>query len=101
METLGVDLRTGTVQLGTKEMARRKMCDWRLSVVRRHRILQKSCMRIRVRKMLRIGLVSATVWRGQAVGISPTERLKLRRQMAAAAGTKESVSPSLCMAVND
>ena len=29
-------------------------------------------------------------WRGQAVGISPTERPKLRRQMVAAAGKKES-----------
>ena len=35
------------------------------------------------------------------MGIAPTERLKLRRQMAAAAGKKESVSLSLFMQVND
>ena len=52
-------------------------------------------MRIGVRRLLRIGLVPARVWRGQAVGISPTERLTLRRQMAAAAGKKASVSLSL------
>ena len=34
-------------------------------------------------------------------GIAPTERLKLRRQMAAAAGKKESVSLSLFLEVND
>ena len=40
-------------------------------------------------------------WRGQAVGIAPTERLKLRRQMAAAAGKKGSVSLSLLLEAND
>ena len=45
--------------------------------------------------LLRMGMLLARVWRGQAVGISPTERLKLRRQMAAAAGKKESVFLSL------
>ena len=44
-----------------------------------------------VRKLLRTSLVLARVWRGQAVGIVPTETLKLRRQMEAAAGKKESV----------
>ena len=43
----------------------------------------------------------ARVWRGQVVGIAPTERLKLRRQMAAAASKKESVSLSLFMEVYD
>ena len=42
-----------------------------------------------------------TVWRGQAVGIAPTERFKLRRQMAAAASEKESASLSLFLEVND
>ena len=44
-------------------------------------------------------MVLARVWWGQAVGISPTERMKLRRQMAAAAGQKDSVSVSLFMEV--
>ena len=49
----------------------------------------------------RMGLVFARVWRRQAVGIAPTERLKLRRQMAAGAGKKESVSSSLVMEANN
>ena len=48
-----------------------------------------------------MGLVLARVWRGQALGISSTERLKLTRQMAAAAGKKESVPPSLFVKVKD
>ena len=46
-------------------------------------------------------LVLARVWRGgQAVGIAPTERLNLRRQMAAATGKNESVSLSLFVDIN-
>ena len=45
-------------------------------------------------------MVPARAWRGQAVGIAPTERLKLRKQIAAAAGKEESVSLSLFMEVN-
>ena len=37
-------------------------------------------------------MVPARVWRGQAVGIAPAERPKLRRQMAATVGRKGSVS---------
>ena len=56
-----------------------------------------SCKYLRtgLRKLFRTGLVLAREWRGRAVGIAPTERLNLRRQMAAAAGEKESVSISL------
>ena len=56
------------------------------------RFFQKNYMRVEVVKLLRMGLVFARRWREQAVDILPTERLKLRRQMAAAAGRKESVS---------
>ena len=48
-----------------------------------------------MRKLLRT--VLARGWGGEAVGVAPRERLKLRRQMAAAAGKKESVSLSLFM----
>ena len=91
-ETLGVDLRRRTKQLGAQEKARREKIDVRLSLARRNRVFQKNCMRVGVRMVLGMGLVLARLWRGQAVGISPTERLQLRRQMAAAAGKKESVS---------
>ena len=52
-----------------------------------------------MRKLLGMGLVPARVWGGQAGGIS-LERLKLRRQMAAA-GKKESVSLSFFKEVNN
>ena len=41
VETLGVDLRTRTKQLGAKEKARRKKCDVRFSFARRNRAFQK------------------------------------------------------------
>ena len=52
-----------------------------------------------MKKLLRTVLVPEGACRGQAVGIAPTERLKLRRQLAAAAGKKESVPLSLFMNV--
>ena len=39
----------------------------------------------------------ARTWGVHAVGMAPTERLKLRRQMAAAAGKKSTTSLSLFM----
>ena len=54
-----------------------------------------------MRKLLRTGVVPARAWGGQAVGIAPRERLKLRRQVAAAARKKESVSLSLFMEVEN
>ena len=56
---------------------------------------QKYYMRIGVSMLFRTGSVPARAWRGQAVGIARTERLKLRRHIAAAAEKKESVSLSL------
>ena len=41
---------------------------------RTSRTFQKNYVRTGVRKLLRTGLVSARAWRGQAMGIAPTER---------------------------
>ena len=57
VETLGVDLRTRTQQEVSYEILAH----------------QKFYMRTGVRKLLRTGLVPSRVWRGQAVGIAPTE----------------------------
>ena len=97
---LATSVPTRTLQLSAKEKARRKTCDVTFSFARRNR-LQKNYMRIAARKLLRIGLVLARVWGRQAVDISPMERLKLRRQMAAAAGKKKTVSSSLFMNIYD
>ena len=52
-------------------------------------------MKAGVKKLLRTGMMPARAWGIHAVGMSPTERLQLTRQMAAAAGKK--VRPScLC-----
>ena len=39
----------------------------------------------------------ARTWRVHKVEMAPTERLKLRRQMAAASGKKSTIPLSLCM----
>ena len=52
-------------------------------------------MKVGVKKLLRAGMMPARTWGAHAVGMSPTERLKLRRQMAAAAGKKSTTSLSL------
>ena len=90
VETLGVDLRTRTKQLEAKEWSRRKKCEVRFSFIRKIGPSRKAT-RTGVRKLSRTGLIPARAWGGQAVGIASTERLKLRRQIAAAPGAKESV----------
>ena len=50
-----------------------------------------------VKKLLRAGMMPVGAWEVHAVEMSPTERLKLRRQMAAAAGEKSTTSLSLFM----
>ena len=54
-------------------------------------------MKVGVKKLLRAGMMPAMTWGAHAVGMSPTERFKLRRQMAAAAGKKSRTSLSLFM----
>ena len=82
VETLGVDLRSQTKKQGAKEKARRKKCDVRFSLIKKNRVFQKNYIQTGVRKLLRTGLVPPRAWRAQAVGVAPTERLKLRRLMA-------------------
>ena len=97
VETLGVDLRTRVKRLGAKEKERRNKCKERFSIIKKNKAFQKSYIKVGVIKLLRAGMVQARTWREHAVGMAPTERLKLRRQMAAAAaaGKKSMTSLSL------
>ena len=95
-ETLGVDLRTRVRRLGAKEEARRMKCKLRFSTIKKNKAFQKKCMKVCVKNLFGAGMVPARTWRIHAVGRAPTESLKLRRQMAAAAG-KGATSLSLFM----
>ena len=59
VETLGVDLRTRVMRLGTKEKARRKKCRVRFSFIMKNKAFHKSYMKTGVKKLLRMGLVPA------------------------------------------
>ena len=68
------------------------------SIIKKNKTFQKTYMKMGVEKLLRAGMVPARTLRVHAVGKAPTERLKLRRQMAAAAaGKKSRTSLSLFM----
>ena len=54
-------------------------------------------MKVGVKQLLRAGMMPVRTCGVHAVGMTPTERLKLRRQMAAAAGTKSTTSLPLFM----
>ena len=88
VETLGVDLRTRIKKLGAKEKARIRKCKVRFSIIKNNKAFQKNCMKVGVKKLLRAGMMPARTWEAVAVGMFSTERLKLRRQMAAAAGKR-------------
>ena len=81
VETLGVDLRT-------------RSRSWE------HRASDKKKVQSEVlddKKLLHAGMMPARTWRVHAVEMAPSERLKLRRQMAAAAGKKSTTLLSLFM----
>ena len=61
----------------------------RFSITEKNEAFQKNCMKVGVKKLLRAVMVPARTWRAHAVGMSPTERFKLKRQMAVAAGKKD------------
>ena len=97
VETLGVDLRTKVKKLGAKEKARRKKCKVRFSLFKKNEAFQKNSMKGGGSQEV----VTSGVWYQQELGEfmqwgwAPTERLKLRRQMAAAAGKNSTTSLSL------
>ena len=62
LETLGMDLRTRTKKVGAKEKARRRTCDVKVAVAKKNLVVKKNYVRVRVRKLLRMGLVLARVW---------------------------------------
>ena len=56
---------------------------------------QEELHEVSVKKLLRAGMMPARTWGVHAVGMAPTERLTLRRQMATAATKKSTTSLSL------
>ena len=92
VETAGMYLRTRTQQPRAKE--RREGRSARFSIARANCVFSEALREDWCDEVLvRMGMVLARWLVGQALGLSPTERLKLRQQMAAVAGKKESVSP--------
>ena len=91
VETLGVDMRTRVKRLGAKEKGRRKKCKV-FSTIKKNKAFQKSYMKVGVKKVLRPGMVPVRSWGIHAGEIAPTERLKMRRQMAAAAARKKNTT---------
>ena len=69
----------------------------RFSIIKKNKAFQKSHMKVGVKKLLHAGMMPARTWRVHAVEMGPTERLQLRRQVAAAAGKKSTTSLSLFM----
>ena len=69
----------------------------RFSLKKKNGPFRKNYMKASVKKLLRTGMMPARTLGAHAVGVFPTERLKLKRQMAAAAGKKSTTSLSLFM----
>ena len=73
----------------------------RFLIFKKYKAFHKSYMEVGVKKLLRAGMMPARTWGAHAVGMSPTERLKWRRQMAAAAGKNSTTSLFLFMEAHD
>ena len=88
VETCGVDSRTTTKQLATKEKARRRACDVRFSVARRKQFFPKE-----LHEDWREEVAEDWFWSlrqcGEAKPLASHLQKGLRQQMTAAAGKKE------------
>ena len=62
VETLGVDLRTRVKKLGAKEKATRRKCKLRFSLIKKNKAIQKSYMKVGVKKLLCAVVVPAGTW---------------------------------------
>ena len=71
----------------------------RFSIVKKSKAFKTNYKKVGVKQLLRAGMMPARTCWAHAVGMSPTERLKLRRQMATAAGKRSTTSLSLFMEV--
>ena len=85
VETLGVVLGTGVKRLGAKEKNEKQEVQSEILAHKEEQSFSQELHAGGVKKLLRTGVAPARAWAAQAVGIAPTEILKLRRQMAAAA----------------
>ena len=83
-----MDFGTRTKQLAAKEKARRRKYGIIFAMARITSVSPKNFVRVAVR-MLRMGLVFVRVWRGLAVGISPTERPEVGATDDGSSGRKE------------
>ena len=99
VETLGVYLKTRVKRLEEKEKAKRNKCKVKFSFIKKKHISKKKkkIHESGVNKLLRAGMMPARAWRIHTVGMAPTEKRKLRRQLAAAAGNKSTTFLSLFM----
>ena len=61
--------------------------------------LRKACTG--TNKVLRMGVVPGRVWGSEALGMAPSQRENLRRQMASAAEPKPSMALSLLLEINN
>ena len=71
----------------------------RFSLIKKNKAFQQNYMKVKVKKLLRAGMMPASTCGVHAVEMAHTERL--RRQMAAAAGKKSATSLSLFMEAYD
>ena len=74
---VGDEWRSAMSGLGTrtKQLGAKRKCDVRCALQGKS-FFHKGYTRTGVRKLLGTGLVLARVWRGEAGGVAPTERLK-------------------------
>ena len=80
-----------------KGQARRKKCKVRFSLIKKNKPFRKSYMKVGVKKVAACGYGASKNVESPCSREPSTERFKLRRQMAAAAGKKRTTSSSLFM----
>ena len=94
---MGIDVRNQTKKLGKKETGKGKTCEQRIAIIKKTKEFRKAYMRTGTNNVLRMGVVPGRVWGSEVLGMGPSQRENLQRQLASAAGKKPSAVLSLFM----
>ena len=74
--------RASLEKLGRKEVKRTEVWQRRMDIVTKLNVFQRQYLRKGFLKVINMGRVLARIWRHKALGICPTQRLRIRRQVA-------------------
>ena len=92
IEYIGIDEKTSLRKLKNKEKKRLSMFKRRVRIAKQHKVFQRLYLRNGTKKLVKMGLNPARIWRHEDLRICPSQRRTVNRQVTEMSGKKKRVS---------